>query len=422
MTDRLPPHSQEHEHALLSCCIQEPLLCGREALDVFGDMCPFYLPECSLIWSAFQRVDLERLDPLTISDFLGARLDLTTIRAVTNEQMHTANFKVHLSFVRKHHAQRRLIKTLTPILSDLHDPKARPDDIVQEIRANVSETMSEGHESTTMAQSVAELRATINTQEIGTGTGYDRLDAVVAPIPWPSVIVIAARAKIGKSALSMGMCINLALKGHHPVYYSLEMPHKQLTTRAIASVACISSRIQDMRMESESEQFIRACDAMAQLPIEIEDGLFDWKKIKRDMRIKAAKGATHFFLDHLGLIRNELGKSANREREIASITADCKQMAMEFKRPIFIVCQLNRLAEGVMPKLNHLRESGAIEQDADAVILLHRERVDSNREAFMHIQSGGHVDVTAMVAANRHGPEGPVQMKFYPKFSLFSND
>lgn len=419
---QVPPHSREHEYALVSCCMHEPMYCGREALDTFGDECPFYTPECALVWSAFQRVDLDKIAVLTVSDFLGDRLDLTKIREIANTEASIAHFKTHLDWVRKHHVQRGIIRRLERSLAELYDPKAKPDEIVEDIRSDVGYVICEGNKSSTMSECVDEFKESLANDELGTSCGYDKLDNVVAPIPWESMVVLAARAKIGKSALSMGMCINLAIQGHKPVYYSLEMPKKQLVARAIASAACISSRVKDIKLEADSERFHKACEALSRLDMCIEDTLFDWNKIKRDMKTKAAQGYTHFFLDHVGLVRISLGSNSSREREVATITGECKQLAMQMHRPVFVLCQLNRLAEGVMPKLSHLRESGAVEQDADVVILLHRDRVEGDHGKFLHIRSGGHVDVTAMVAANRHGEEGPVQMRFFPKFSLFSND
>lgn len=418
---QVPPHSREHEYALVSCCMHEPMYCGREALDTFGDECPFYTPECALVWSAFQRVDLDKIAVLTVSDFLGDRLDLTKIRELANTEASIAHFKTHLDWVRKHHAQRNIIGRLSVALNALYDPKAKPDEIVQEIRDGVGKAICEGHRVSTVGDALDGLVSMHQNQALGSSTGYKALDKVLYPIPPGSMVVVAARPKIGKTALAMGMALNLAMHGTPVGIVSMEMPKEQLAARMLASTACVSSRPQDLQYTIGGEDCTKAMDVLKQLPIYIEDGLHDWNKIKRAIRtLSNQHGINHWWIDHIGLVRHS-GGTHNREREVAEISGDCKQMALEMRGWFFVLSQLNRQAEGVMPQLHHLRESGSIEQDADAVVFLHTERNDTH-EKFVHIQSGGHIDVTAMVAAHRHGPTGPVQMRFFPKFSLFSND
>lgn len=415
------PHSELHERALISCILWEPLTCGRDALDAFGDEQPFFCPECALIWSAIQRIDLEKIDVVTVGDYLGARMDYTAILDISREVQHTAQFDQHLRFVRKHHAQRKIIAELTHALGCLYDPKAPVDDVVSAIRNGVSMAITEGHQMPHISDAAKELLDMCSQGKMGSPTGFHQLDRVLAPMPPGSMSVIAARPKMGKTALAMGMAINLAALGYPVGVISMEMPKSQLFARMLASAACISSRPQDIKHQIGTEQCTKAIDALNRLPIYIEDTLHDWSKIKRVIRsLNTQHGIKHWFIDHIGLVRVN-GNGMSREREVATISNDCKQMALQMRGWVFPLSQLNRSAEGVMPQLHHLRESGSIEQDADAVIFLHYQRTDT-REEFNHIQSGGKIDVTAKIAANRHGPTGPVSIPFYPKYSLFSNE
>jgi len=414
------PHSEQHEYGLLSCCIQDPLVSGKEALDAFSDENPFYLPECALVWSAFQRIDLDKINQLTISDFLGERLPMTKLLEIGRAQPSIAGFKTHLDWVRKLFAQRGMIARLTLLTDALYDNKARPDDISRDIVDAVGNVMCERHEIATVGEAIDSMVENYTSNTIGSSTGFHALDRVLAPIPPGALTIIAARPKVGKSALAVCQAINLAQQGIPVGIISMEMPKEQLCARMVASTACVSSRPQDLKYNIDKEHCVKSMDLLRGLPIFIEDSLHDWKKIKRAIRSLHNKhGIKHWFIDHIGLVRYN-GKAQNREREIAEISGDCKQMALEMRGWFFVLSQLNRNAEGVMPQLHHLRESGSLEQDADAVVFLHYKRQDTHDE-FMHIQNGGWLQTTAKVAANRHGPTGPVQMRFYPKYSLFDN-
>jgi len=423
MTERPLPYSTDHEHGLLSCCIQEPLLCGREALDVFGAECPFYLPACALIWSAFVRIDLDKIDALVISDFLGERLNMQELLDIQRAQPHTANFKTSLDWCRKLHAQRKLIATLTTTTSALYDTKASPDDIVQEMRTSVGDAICDSKEMVDVAQSVDELDADMARDDIGSGTGFWRLNRLLEPM-WPgSVIVIGARLGVGKTTLGMNMALNLAAEGKRVGIMSMEMTHKQLTARWISSLALTSSRPADLRSAWNTDRVVQARRGLKMLEqrIHIDDTTNDWNKIKRAIKREHARtGCKHWFIDYLGLIQVPgTSKNAARDQVIAKITGEAKTLAKEIGGWIFEIAQVNRAGDGA-PQTKHLADSDAVGRDADAVLLINYKKDDTYAE-YNRLQQGGCIEATIMVDKNRFGPTGPVMVPFHPSYSLFSN-
>jgi replicative DNA helicase len=260
---------------------------------------------------------------------------------------------------------------------------------------------------------------------IGIQTGYDDLDRCITGLQAGEMFVLAARPSIGKTALALNIAANMALRQEDPVpvgIFSLEMSRELLTLRLLCSEARVN--LADIREGAVSRarwtEITEAAGRFREAPICIDDtGNLDIVEMRAKARRMVQKFGTRVFVvDYLQLMKSSAGPNATRENEVAKNSMGIKSLAKELGVPIVVLAQLNRQAEqpGQRPRLSHLRESGAIEQDADVVALLHRERAaepgeDDNRE----------MEAELIIAKHRNGPTGTVPLTFLKQYTRFES-
>ena len=253
----------------------------------------------------------------------------------------------------------------------------------------------------------------------GISTGFSELDERLSGLQNSDLILIAARPAMGKTSLALNIATNVAIKEKKPVLiFSLEMSHDQLTKRIISYESAIDSHsIRNANIsETEFSRFVDSMDAVSNAPIYIDDnasvnvsGIY-----ARAKRLKLEKNVGLVVIDYLQLM-NGRKKSENRQVEIAEISRSLKILAKELNVPVIAVSQLSRAPESRAdnrPVLSDLRESGAIEQDADVVLMLYRDeyyRADSKDKGVCEVN----------IAKHRAGGTGTIQLAFHGRYTGF---
>jgi replicative DNA helicase len=254
---------------------------------------------------------------------------------------------------------------------------------------------------------------------VGITTGFTDLDALTAGLHGGQLIVLAARPGVGKTALALAAGLAAASAGHHVVMASMEMKATELSKRALSMASGVDS--QDIRMgslsEADWEGIVAAGERLGTLPFDIVDlpnvSLSALSGLAR--RLKRAGKLDLLLVDYLQIMETGDSKGANRQEQIAELTRGLKKLATQLDIPIVVLSQLKRPAPGhesKPPQLTDLRESGAIEQDADVVMFIHRPDVADKTPTAI-----SYADI--IVEKQRAGPQGVVQAGFERKTTGF---
>ena len=411
----------------------------------------FYDPAHQSIFSALVKLGSERhrgtIDLITLSDALAKAAVLEEVggRAYLSQLVScvptAANIHHYVDIVHQTAVLRRLIRTSSDVHSRCFEPQENMEELLDQIERDVLAVT--GLTDTKKTQAVGDLiiHAIDHLDKLHTGdlsvvglqTGFDDLDRLIIGLRPGDMFVLAARPSIGKTALALNIATNLALREKPAAvgFFSLEMEAKLLVLRLLCGHARVS--ITDVREGALSpgrwQEIMEAGQRLRSAPIYIDDtGSLDIMELRaRARRMKREFDIQVIMIDYLQLMRANVGKNATRENEVARMSGGIKALAKELQVPILVLAQLNRQAEqpGQRPRLSHLRESGAIEQDADVVALLHRERdVEKDREgdgdqAPTRIQEDTAAEL--IVAKHRNGPTGIVPLTFLPAYTLFKS-
>ena len=231
------------------------------------------------------------------------------------------------------------------------------------------------------------------------------------------LILLAARPSVGKTALAGNIALNAALKDYKVAIFSLEMSKTQLVQRMLSSLSLVNSKQFMSGDITEWEDVFEASSIIAGKSIYMDDtaGISITELRSKCRRLKADSGLDFIMIDYLQLMTSE-GRNENRQQEISTISRNLKALAKELDVPILALSQLSRDSEksGRKPKLSDLRESGAIEQDADVVILLNREDYQ-DKEKEEEVQN----EIELIIAKHRNGEIGSIKLNFIKEYSRF---
>ncbi len=271
-------------------------------------------------------------------------------------------------------------------------------------------------------QSIEQIEAIIKAHKgiTGLATGITKLDEMLSGLQPSDMVILAARPSVGKTAFALNVASHAAVQeGKAVLLFSLEMSKEQLVQRLL----CMEGQINSVRLrtgflaQSEFPKLQRAADKLSRAPIHIDDtpGISVLDVRSKARRHTALHELDLIIIDYLQLMRGA-GRFENRQTEISEISRGIKGIARELRIPVMALSQLSREAErdeGGVPKLSHLRESGAIEQDADVVLMLARPPA--------HESEGNENLIRLAVAKQRNGPTGRVDMIFDPNIQQFRN-
>lgn len=428
---KLPPHHVEAEKAVLSAVLLDNEV--MYILDGLG-MAPedFYQKEHAQIFQAIQSLWLARrtIDVLTISDELTKQGNLELIGG-TDYLLDVAHFLIstqgindYSSIVKEKSILRKILRTSQQIIGEVYEQKDTLE-IIDAIEkkifdlTQINTTQSTKHIKEILNKRIDEYMEIVDNpeklNENKVNTTYGNLDNLLGGLKPGELIILAARPSMGKTAFALNLVTNVAVKqGKVSAFFSLEMSSEQIVDRILSMVSKIPmSKI--TKGELDSNDFALMGEAMEQLGdtnIFIDDQWGTTIPILKSKlrRLKIEKGALDLVvIDYLQLMNANGSKFAgNRVQEISEISRGLKELARELRVPIVALSQLSRWVEQRIdkkPGLADLRESGAIEQDADAVLMLYREDYyDPETER------KGTADV--LVRKNRNGPTGEIEYVF----------
>jgi replicative DNA helicase len=348
-----------------------------------------------------------------------------------------ANLSYYLDIVREKFLLRKLIQTCTEVVGRVFDyegdVEALLDDVEKEI-LRVNESRAQGNivgvkELVTQSLGQIENYFSRKGQLSGLATGFPDLDRLTDGLHGGEMIIIAARPSMGKTSLAMNIAEHVALESQQPVgVFSLEMSAAALVLRMLCSVARVNLRsIRDGFMsESDFPKLMSASGRLAGSKLFIDDtaGLSILQLRARARRMAQQHGIKLFIIDYLQLLNSTARRAQeNRQQEIADISSGVKALAKELNVPIIILSQLNRELEkdkSRKPRLSDLRESGSLEQDADLVGLLYKPNAGDDEDGAPPEESDG-VPVNFLIAKQRNGPTGDVNLTFLKTYTRFES-
>jgi replicative DNA helicase len=442
--DRPLPHNKEAEVAVLGAMLLDPDNAVDVAVSRLNHESSFYNPAHQLIFDCLAKLYNEKprgsIDLITLCDALekqdaleriGGRAYLTRL---LNSVPTAANIEHYADIVHQNSVLRRLIKTGVSVVDRCYDPGQEVAELLDTIEKEILEVtnlqvdggaVSVGERVLDAINHIEKLHAG-DAEAMGLATGYPDLDRLITGLKPAEMYVLAARPSIGKTALALNIMSNVGLSnGGTPVgFFSLEMSTDLLVLRLLCSLARVNlGDIRDGALSSARwQQIMEAGQALRRAPLYIDDtsGLDVMELRARGRRMKKEHDIKLLMIDYLQLLKGSGGRNSTRENDVAQMSGGIKGLAKELNIPIIVLAQLNRQAEqaGQKPKIGHLRESGAIEQDADVVALLHRERpTDSGNMAG---QNDG-IESELIIAKHRNGACGIVPMMFMPAYTRFES-
>ena len=435
--DRLPPYNEDAERAVLgSILLNSDLtgtaleILGRDASEIFYFPAHQYMYEAMLnLWKKAKPIDAITLkEQLSAAGHLEDAGGLAYMADLTNVVPTSANMEHYARIVLEKSILRRLISSCTHIVAQAFDDPEVVDTLVDRAEGDLFKIADQRqinpilHVGELLDDTVNRIEKQMNSDTAITGlaTGVDGLDELTSGFQPSEMIVLAARPSVGKTALALNMARHAAVDNSKNVLiFSLEMAKEQLVQRLI----CMEGQINSKRLREgflARKEFKKVQDAAGVLdgkPIFIDDTpnitILDIRAKAR--RHVAKHGCDLIIIDYLQLMSGT-ARYENRQVEIAEISRSVKGIARELRVPVLALSQLSREAERDdtgRPKLSHLRESGAIEQDADVVLMLFRPPAHEMEEAPDMI----YLDL----AKQRNGPTGKISLLFDKEVQRFRN-
>ncbi len=436
---RSMPESLPAEAAVIGSMIVDPRCIGDVIEKI--DREAFYHTEHQIIFDAilelFGKNRGEGIDGILVRDELERHGQLEEIggleylRQVMETVPSSANVEYYADIIREKMLLRETITAATDILNNAYDEsgtaREKLDDAERRIFAvtNMRITSSAEGLKDLVTRTFELIEKREGTHVTGRPTGYFELDDLTCGLQSGEMIIIAGRPSMGKTAFALNMAEHIGIVEKIPlVIFSLEMGKQQLAERFLCSHSRVDSQLvrKGMLDTDHYRKLVESCGVISEAPVFIDDtpALSPLEIRAKARRPKRSHDIQCIMVDYLQLMHLGTGRVESRQQEISTISRYLKALARELEVPVVVLSQLNRAAErreGHRPRMSDLRESGSIEQDADVVMLLHREdyyhRGDPEYEP----------DHTAevIIAKQRNGPTDTVKLTFLEKCTRFEN-
>lgn len=440
---RVPPHAAALERSVLGMIFVDSNL----AADLEGMLTEehFYEPRHATIYRAVQKLITEGRTPdlvqvrqkLQEMNQLEAIGGTQFLASFTREMATPRLIQEHVRVVIQKYLQRELIRAGSQIVDDAYDQLADVEDLLEEAEQKIFKI----HQSS-MFQDVQDARSVVNEAldivsqarenqngVSGVHTGFNLIDQATGGWAKGNLIIIAARPSMGKTALAMNMARNMAIDyGLKVAFFSLEMPSSHLMLRLLIAESELDGK--NVRAgnltQDEWAKFNSAAVRLSELPLYFDDsqnmGIGEFRSKCR--RLKQREEIDVIMVDYLQLMSAPMDHRFNREQEVSQVSRTLKAIAKELKVPVISLAQLSRAGDqrtnkSRKPILSDLRESGAIEQDADVVAFIHRPERIGITEYPDHTPTDGIAEF--IIAKNRDGVTGTYYLKFEPEFTRFSD-
>ncbi len=438
--DRQPPFNLEAETGVLGSLMLMPDACDEVVNIVRAD--DFYDEGNGKLFGHIMDMhnDGKKIDLTLLRERLVAGGDFELVGGAAGlaeifTSVPTAAHAVYYAeIVREKATMRNLITTCTEILTEAYDPSLESKTLlnvaeqkvfaIRESRQNSS--VADIDEVLQVAMDRLEARVRGDIQEGTVETGFSDLDNQTGGMHASELIILAARPSMGKTAFAMNIAENIVMKSNEPVLFiSLEMAAIELIERMLCSVARVNGhRMRNGSLSADDrKRLIEVAGEISKVPLFVDDS--PTRSIseiagaaRRIIRRKGRLGA--IVIDYLQLIQPDDPRDP-RQEQVAKMARRLKALARELKVPILCLAQLNRQAEDTRdhrPKLSHLRESGAIEQDADVVMFVHRKDYYKSADDDGEDHTG---EAMIIVAKQRNGPTGDVDLTWLREFTRFED-
>lgn len=437
LPDRAQPHAPAVEKAVLGAMLREPDSCVDLAIEQLSRQSSvFYSAANRTIYEAIVTLhsgDRNASDVVSVAQYLkeNGKLDAVGgelyLAELISSIATTVNLESWCQILLKYGILRRMIDACANSLLKCYDPEADATRLVEEIETDIYNIRNEG--ATTeirelrvlVAEEFQHLLAIKNGEiEVGIPSGYAQLDEYTGGLKPGEMFVLAARPSIGKTTLGLNIIRNVAMHPAKPrsvAFFSLEMTDEQIARRLLCTEAQVpeSAFWNGSFQDADLTRLTAAANQIrnAKIYIDPTSGLTLAELRAKARRLKTQHGIELIVIDYLQLMHAD-ARIESRQQEVAEISGGIKKLAKDLKVPVLVLAQLNREIDkntnaNARPKLAHLRESGSIEQDADIVTFLHR-----NRDEAKGIADGASVDAELIVEKNRNGRTGVVKLLFYP--------
>lgn len=433
---KIPPHDIDAEQAILGSMLtdKDAVIAALEVLKEDS----FYREDHKLIFSAITSLysKNEPIDVITVKAELSEMgvLDrvggLEYLVELPERVPTTANVERYVKIVDEKAMLRRLISTANELIALGYDESEDVDNIMDMAEKRVFDLAQKKNTKgytvmkDILVESFAELERLYNQKGNVTGvsTGFYDLDNITAGLHNSDLLIVAARPAMGKSAFAINLAANAAIKSKVPVViFNLEMSKEQVGNRILCSEALVdSNKIRTGQLDDEDwMKLAQTLGKMSDAPIYIDDtpGISAMEIRAKCRKLKIEKNIGLIVIDYLQLISGSGKKNTSREQEISEISRSLKILAKELNVPVIALSQLSRTAEkrdDKRPMLSDLRESGAIEQDADIVMFLYRDdyyNPDSEKKNVAEV----------ILAKHRGGSTGTVELAWLPSYTKFAN-
>ncbi len=456
LKDRIPPYNDEAERAVLGAILVSPVkLPEITKLVTIND---FYRTENQHIFKAMLQLEGQsvQIDILSLSNLLKQEGLLEKsggyvyLSSLVDTLPTAANFKYYAEIVQDSSYRRSVLFSASELIRKAHDDTVPAREMVEQVERDIFNLVN--RQKTAEIQTMTELipRAMNEIQDawnskisiMGVPTGFKALDDMTQGFQKQDMIIIGARPSVGKTAFALSMALAMVTKSNvRAGFFSLEMSSDLLVRRLLASEAKLNSskiRIGHTMHNSDFAKLSQAAPRLFNAPLFIDDtpniSLLDLRANAR--RMVAEHNVQIIFVDYIGLIKSNLGANIPRHEQVSEISRSLKQLSRELNIPFVILAQVGRAAEGEEPKLSDLRDSGSIEQDADIVMFLHRDRMGGalpsgkpdpyRRKPVAEEPAAPPVDTgvsetKVIIAKHRNGPTGDFKLNFIMKYTLFTD-
>lgn len=437
---KLPPYSIEAEQSVLG-----GLMIDNSTWDQVADMISevdFYRKEHRLIFRAIaaQAEESQPSDAVTLSEWLESHNELNNagglsyLGTLAKNTPTAANIKAYANIVRERSIMRQLISVGTGIANSAYNPEGRSSaDLLEDAEQKVFQIAEQGAKGRQGYQNIRQLLTKavdridqlfqMDSHITGVATGFDDFDEMTAGLQPSDLVIVAGRPSMGKTTFAMNIAENAAIKQSRPVaVFSMEMPGEQLAMRMMSSLGRIDQhKLRTGKLADEDwPRVTSAVGILSEAPLFIDDtpALSPTELRARARRLKREHGDLALIvIDYLQLMQVSGGSKENRATEISEISRGLKALAKELNVPVIALSQLNRSLEqrpNKRPVMSDLRESGAIEQDADVIVFIYRDEVyneDTSDKGMAEI----------IIGKQRNGPIGTTRLTFMGQFTRFEN-
>ncbi|MBO4718730.1 MAG: replicative DNA helicase [Prevotella sp.] len=406
----------------------------------------FYEPRNRMVYAAIRDLAIEEkpVDVLTVADRLSKDGNLDEvggpayIMELSSRVASSANIEYHANIIAQKFLARQLISFASVIETKAFDETSDIDDLMQEAEGSLFELSQRNMKkdytqiNPIISQAIKAIQAAAANKDGLTGvpTGYHKLDDITSGWQASDLVIIAGRPAMGKTSFALSMAKNIAADYHVPIaFFSLEMSNQQLVNRLLSNVCEIQgSKIMNGQLQpDEWDRLDKRVNTLLDAPLYIDDtpGLSVFELRTKARRLVREHGVKMIMIDYLQLMNANGMRFSSRQEEVSTISRSLKGLAKELDIPILALSQLNRGVEaregleGKRPQLSDLRESGAIEQDADMVLFVHRPEYyhiyqdDSGRDL--------HGMAQIIIAKHRKGATGDVLLTFRGEYTRFEN-